>query len=419
TPTDDPAPVPGPSYGSSIATLQPYQIEKNGSGSRQIPKYKSCKRPTGPGTLHDDSTHKILIGIQAVLDVPVSCTLHATFNQCRGMVFSKELLRYSEEKLLKELRFQEVVKVDSSKAHPASSSECGWFRMEKEILKICTILGIPMHRFCPDTRLGELFLRHCPENSAPTPESMPPILSPQTSLVVAEVCMDDAGISATPHLSSTCHPGATNVAAKLYPGSLKVDDHPSKVTSESKCKSQTLQQKSAKAGVFSSEMPTDPVLEVYGDETTAKIEPAAGILHLGSHLQVLTLVRVHRMMGLQLSRLWPHSHRRIFQLWSGTERPSPPTSCPPSTLDRGTGGGARRGTPPVHPPGSNTQTKPKHLKQCWVPMIIPFPENIWLFILPEVQNRCLMNTVTFVSDKRGVPYSPLSIKATACKIHLQ
>ncbi|KAG7167611.1 hypothetical protein Hamer_G031468, partial [Homarus americanus] len=147
TPTDDPAPVPGPSYGSSIATLQPYQIEKNGSGSRQIPKYKSCKRPTGPGTLHDASTRKILLGIQAV-----SCTLHATFNQCRGKVFSKELLRYSEEKLLKELRFQEVVKVDRfhkkenvlnhipnlSKGHPASSSECGWFRMEKEILKICT-----------------------------------------------------------------------------------------------------------------------------------------------------------------------------------------------------------------------------------------------------------------------------------------
>ncbi|KAG7166131.1 hypothetical protein Hamer_G010940 [Homarus americanus] len=86
---------------------EPYQIEKNGSGSRQIPKYKSCKRPTGPGTLHDASTRKILLGIQAV-----SCTLHATFNQCRGKVFSKELLRYSEEKLLKELRFQEVVKVD-------------------------------------------------------------------------------------------------------------------------------------------------------------------------------------------------------------------------------------------------------------------------------------------------------------------
>ncbi|KAG7154733.1 putative RNA-directed DNA polymerase from mobile element jockey-like 86, partial [Homarus americanus] len=56
------APIPGPSSGSSIATMWPYQIGKSNSGSRQIPKYKSRSRPTGPGTLHDVFTYKILLG---------------------------------------------------------------------------------------------------------------------------------------------------------------------------------------------------------------------------------------------------------------------------------------------------------------------------------------------------------------------
>ena len=40
-----------------------------------------------------------------------SCTPHATFNQSRGVVYCRELLRYSEEKLLEELRVHKVVGV--------------------------------------------------------------------------------------------------------------------------------------------------------------------------------------------------------------------------------------------------------------------------------------------------------------------
>ncbi|XP_042205974.1 pollen-specific leucine-rich repeat extensin-like protein 4 [Homarus americanus] len=59
-------------------------------------------------------------------------------------------------------------------------------------------------------------------NSALTPDSMPPILSPQTSLVVAEVHMDEADPSGTPHLSSTNHPGTTKISAKCHQGSSRV-----------------------------------------------------------------------------------------------------------------------------------------------------------------------------------------------------
>ncbi|KAG7177222.1 hypothetical protein Hamer_G000488 [Homarus americanus] len=82
---------------------------------------------------------------------------------------------------------------------------------------------------------------------------MPPILNPQTSLVVAEAHMGEAGTSHTPHLSSTSHPGTARISAKRNRGS-----------------SESLEM-SAKAGASSSEMPTDPLPEVSGDETQTKI----------------------------------------------------------------------------------------------------------------------------------------------------
>ncbi|KAG7160437.1 hypothetical protein Hamer_G001686 [Homarus americanus] len=44
--------------------------------------------------------------LSEVSGAPISCTPHATFNQCRRVVFSKKLLRYSEKKLLEEVRVQ-------------------------------------------------------------------------------------------------------------------------------------------------------------------------------------------------------------------------------------------------------------------------------------------------------------------------
>ncbi|KAG7178213.1 hypothetical protein Hamer_G004022, partial [Homarus americanus] len=294
----------------------------------------------------------LLCALSEVPGAPVFCTSHATFNQCRGMVFSKQLLWYSE-KLLAELQVQKVVKVNSFhkkengtlnhtpillltfecfkiptsikvawifqgeticpklwtmlqlsdvrpsqlhfEAHPASSSGCDQFRIKKELLNICmrdnmsfaearstalkfisshddnyaqarqTVAGTPPR----ESSVAVL-------NSAPPPEYA---TKPQTSPVVAQVHMDEAGTSATPHLSSTSHPGTTRISAKCNLGSsksLEVDDPPNKI----------------------SMMPTDPLPEVSGDKTPAKVELAAGtpdmdhlsIFHLGSHLQGLTMM---------------------------------------------------------------------------------------------------------------------------------
>ncbi|KAG7155971.1 hypothetical protein Hamer_G012121 [Homarus americanus] len=130
---------------------------------------------------------------------------------------------------------------------------------------------------------------------------MPPILSPQTSLMVAEVHMDEAGTSATPHLSSTSHPGTIRISSKCHRGSsdsLEVDDPLNKVlkvetfdcceesetsllATEPNSESQTLQQMSAHDDAYSSEIPTDPLPEISGDETPAKIELAVGTPGIG------------------------------------------------------------------------------------------------------------------------------------------
>jgi len=41
----------------------------------------------------------------------LSCTPHATLNRCRGVVFYREILRYSKEKILREMEDEGVVVV--------------------------------------------------------------------------------------------------------------------------------------------------------------------------------------------------------------------------------------------------------------------------------------------------------------------
>ncbi|KAG7160436.1 hypothetical protein Hamer_G001685 [Homarus americanus] len=181
------------------------------------------------------------------------------------------------------------VKVDSE-AHMVSSSEYDYFRIDKEKFKIPTSYKVNFAeaRSTHEDSSVQVLSRHKawrtvtvapPQessvpllNSAPTPKSMPPILSPQSSLVVAEVHMDKAGTSAITHLLFTHLPGTTRISRKRYSGSsesLEIDDPPAKVTSEPNSESQALQQKSAQAGASSSEMQTDPLSE-------AKIELASG-----------------------------------------------------------------------------------------------------------------------------------------------
>ena len=52
-----------------------------------------------------------LQGMRKVKGGEVKCTPHRSLNQCRGVIFSKELLKYSEEKLKKEFESQSVVEV--------------------------------------------------------------------------------------------------------------------------------------------------------------------------------------------------------------------------------------------------------------------------------------------------------------------
>ncbi|KAG7159584.1 hypothetical protein Hamer_G004237 [Homarus americanus] len=158
------------------------------------------------------------------------------------------------------------------RAHPASSNECDRYRLEKEIIILRTrdkvsfaearsaaLKSLSSHR---DT-YAQVVSRHKARqtvavtppressipvlNSTSTPDSIPPILSPQTSLVVAEVHMDEAGTSAATHLSSTC-----------LSESLEVDDLPAKVL-----------------------MSADRLPDASGDETPAKIKQAASIYQLG------------------------------------------------------------------------------------------------------------------------------------------
>ncbi|KAG7177217.1 putative RNA-directed DNA polymerase from mobile element jockey-like 60, partial [Homarus americanus] len=313
----------------SIATLQPCQIEKSGSGSRQIPKNKSHRTSTGSGTLHDASTCEILPGVFKEVDFAkylvfcnVECKplmdldifdVHRSIKEFVGKNQIYPLTRmWSSPSPEESARLRTLPKVPSAQspilcippltsvkavmyghvsrtfcklreAHLASFSDYDRFRIKNEILKICTRDKVS---FAEARNAKFKYI------STPSPNSVPPILSPQTSLVVAEAHMNEAGISDIPHLSFTSHPGTTRISAKCYRGSsesLEVDDPLSKVsmvessdccqqsktsllTSEPNSESQTLQQMSAQAGISSSEMTTDPLPEESGDETPLKNE---------------------------------------------------------------------------------------------------------------------------------------------------
>ena len=52
-----------------------------------------------------------LCALSAMPGIEMSCTPHATLNQCRGVTFFRDILRYSEEKLLREMKGKVVVAV--------------------------------------------------------------------------------------------------------------------------------------------------------------------------------------------------------------------------------------------------------------------------------------------------------------------
>ena len=50
-----------------------------------------------------------------ILTIPgtkITCDPHATLKQCKGVVFSRDVIRYSEEKLVHELGSQGVMMVE-------------------------------------------------------------------------------------------------------------------------------------------------------------------------------------------------------------------------------------------------------------------------------------------------------------------
>ncbi|KAG7176873.1 hypothetical protein Hamer_G000066, partial [Homarus americanus] len=298
----------------------------------------------------------------------------------------KELLRYSEEKLLEELQVQKVVKVnrfrkkENGVLNPTpslllifdcfelpTSIKVAWIslkvkpyipnprrvfhcQMHDHVSCTCRKLqqGIPAVCVnCVPTQEREILHIHTrdkvhfAEARSTARKSVPnhgdlyaQVLSQhkaQQFFFCDIVHMDEASTSATPHLSSTCHPGTQKISAKRYQGSAKsldMDKSPVKVsmmessdccegsetplpTSEPNSKSQTLQQMSAQAGASSPEMPTDLLIFFRMPPVTRsqlkldwQLGPLAQgspqlIFHLGSHLQGLTLVWEH-WMGLCL-----------------------------------------------------------------------------------------------------------------------
>ncbi|KAG7174712.1 hypothetical protein Hamer_G025946, partial [Homarus americanus] len=66
-------------------------------------------------------------------NAPVSCTPHATFNQCRGVSFSDMILRGESSGGALNSKGGE-----SRQVHLSSSSECDRFQLQREILHMHT-----------------------------------------------------------------------------------------------------------------------------------------------------------------------------------------------------------------------------------------------------------------------------------------
>lgn len=98
--------------GCSINDLDIFEVHRS--------LVKACGRepkimPQGDGSLLVEvSSPEESSKLRALTSVPgatVSCSPHATMNQSRGVVFSRDLLRYSEERLVNELKNYDVTSV--------------------------------------------------------------------------------------------------------------------------------------------------------------------------------------------------------------------------------------------------------------------------------------------------------------------
>ena len=80
---------------------------------------KFCEREPKVSSQRDGSLVEVsspeesarLKTISSVPGTQVACTPHATLNQCKGVIFSRDVMRYSNEKLLHELSDQGIVGV--------------------------------------------------------------------------------------------------------------------------------------------------------------------------------------------------------------------------------------------------------------------------------------------------------------------
>ncbi|KAG7157455.1 hypothetical protein Hamer_G005895, partial [Homarus americanus] len=109
-------------------------------------------------------------------------------------------------------------------AHPASSSECDHFQIEKETLKIYTRDKVNFGE-AKNTALkyisshGNTYAQGLSRHKARQTVAAPLPRESSASLIVAEIHMDEADTSATPHLSSTSHPGTIRISTKHHLGS--------------------------------------------------------------------------------------------------------------------------------------------------------------------------------------------------------
>ncbi|KAG7166390.1 putative RNA-directed DNA polymerase from transposon BS-like 3, partial [Homarus americanus] len=310
-------------------------------------------RPTGSGTLHGASTHEILPGVFKQVDLAKFLVLRTVegkpvmgqdiFCVHKSVVAicgrEPKLSTQQDGSLLVEVSCPEksawLRTLSEVPGAPVSCTPHSTFnqwscsdiqrRSFWRSSKTKSVMGIPMHRFCPDHKAWLTVATTMPQessvlvlNSAPTPDSMPPIL----------VHMDEAGTSATPHLSSTSLPGTTKISAKYHRESSRVsggDDPLAKMsmvessdcyeesetyllTSKPNFESQTLQQMSSQA---------DHLLESSNDETLAKITlaawtPGAGVISMDppsrEHISWCNLQAPTPKLSLNLNTCWgPHT----------------------------------------------------------------------------------------------------------------
>ena len=98
--------------GASISDLDVFDVHRtivNVCGRR--PKMEAQRDGTLLVEVNSPEESDRLCALSSVPGAQVSCTLHATLNHSRGTVYSQELMKYDEVKLLEELRESKVVDV--------------------------------------------------------------------------------------------------------------------------------------------------------------------------------------------------------------------------------------------------------------------------------------------------------------------